>query len=96
MTSINDSPVEDGSLGFSSVVTSGFHALDDYDDVPADFKCNGDVRLSAVADNDDDDDDETHDCDALCAAADAHMVNHFLQVYNCSGIQSCRCSLHQQ
>jgi hypothetical protein len=32
----------------------------------------GDVRLSAVADNDDDDDDETRDCDALCAADDAH------------------------
>jgi hypothetical protein len=63
LTTIDDSPAEDGSLGFSSVVTSGFSTPDDND-----FKCNGDVQLSAAttASGDVDDDDDASDCTTLC------------------------------
>lgn len=43
-----DVPNADGSLGFTSVVTSGFLALDGEGSVPANFACTGDVKLSAV------------------------------------------------
>jgi hypothetical protein len=46
LTTIDGSPAADGSLGFTSVVTSGF--LTPKNAVLADFKCSGDVSLSAV------------------------------------------------
>jgi hypothetical protein len=45
---IIDVSILDGSLGFTSVVTSGFLALDTEGSVPANFACTGDVKLSAV------------------------------------------------
>jgi hypothetical protein len=68
LTTIDDEPTGDGSLGFSSVVTSGFFTPEDND-----FKCNGDVQLS-VATTASQVVDDASDCATLCDVEGARGI----------------------